>query len=465
VDLPTPFIPPYPRVPAHELPLGEFLRAIRTNALTMWPERAYRDDFLVRSLLGRTNVLVNAPEAIHRVLLENQSNYRRSPASVRILRPITGQGLLLSDGELWRHQRRTIAPALAPRVMPMLMRHIVSATAPHMERLVSATEQPMDLLAEVQALALEVAGRSMFSLEMGQFGPPMRRMLAEFGADLSRPDVLDMVLPAYLPTWRDLRRRWFKARWMRLIEAVMDARLAQTRPLAADEAPRDLFDLLCAARDPETGEGFGRTALRDQVATLILAGHETTAVTLFWCLALLAQDQREQQCVAAEAEAVEITPETAFASLPQLVRARAVVQEALRLYPPAFVIVREAIGPDRLAGMDLPRRSVVMIAPWVLHRHERLWSNPLAFNPDRFMPDVTPPSRFAYLPFGAGPRVCVGAQFALTEVTLVLAMLIGRFAVSLTDARPILPTAVVTTQPDHAPKFRVRQRGSAATRR
>jgi cytochrome P450 len=460
VDLVAPFVPPHLQAPAHELPLGAFLRAIRTNALTMWPERAYRDDVMVRGLLGRTNMLINAPDAIHRVLVENSGNYRRSPASVRILRPITGQGLLLSDGEPWRHQRRTIAPALAPRVMPMLARHIVSATDPHMARLAHMTQEPVDLLAMVQGLALDVAGRSMFSVEMGQFGPPMRRMLTEFGADLSRPHVLDMVLPASVPTWRDMRRWRFKRRWMRLIESVMNARQAQ--PVTLDGAPggtpRDLFDLLHAARDPETGEGFDRTVLRDQVATLILAGHETTAVTLFWCLTLLAQDPAEQDRLAAEAGAVEITPETAFTVLPQLVRTRAVVQEALRLYPPAFVIVREAIGPDRLAEIDLPRRGVVMIAPWVLHRHERLWSEPMAFNPDRFMPGAAPPPRFAYLPFGAGPRVCVGAQFALTEATLVLAMLIGRFAVSLADDRPVLPAAVVTTQPDHAPGFRVRER-------
>lgn len=457
MDLAAPLVPPAPSVPPRELPLGAFLRAIRTNALTMWTERAYRDDMLVRRFLGRTNVLANAPEAIHRVLVENHANYRRSPASIRILRPITGQGLLLSEGDAWRHQRRTIAPALAPRVMPMLAHHIAAGSEPHLARLaVEAQQGPVDLLATVQLMALDIAGRSMFSLEMAQFGAPMRRMLTEFATDLSRPHLFDMLLPASVPTWRDFRRRRFQARWMRLIEAVMDARAA--RPPATGAAPRDLFDLLQAARDPETGEGFDRAALRDQVATLVLAGHETTAVTLFWCLTLLAQDPAEQARVAAEARSVEITPDTAFAALPRLVRTRAVVQEALRLYPPAFVIVREAIGPDQLAGIAIGPRAVVMIAPWVLHRHSGLWPDPLAFRPDRFMPDAPPPPRFAYLPFGVGPRVCVGAQFALAEATLVLAMLAGRFSVALEDARPVLPAAVVTTQPDHAPPFQVRER-------
>lgn len=465
----TLLIPPRPAPAAHELPLLAFLRAIRTNALTMWTEAAYEQDVLVRRFLGRTNVLINAPDAIHRVLVDNPGNYRRSPASIRILRPITGNGLLLSEGETWRHQRRTVAPALAPRVMPMLARHIV-ATAQHecVPLAAQARQGPIELLAAMQRLTLEIAGRSMFSLEMGAFGAPLRRLLAEFGERFARPHLFDMLLPASVPTLRDIGRRRFQARWMRLIESIMQDRLRAPEP----ETPRDLFDLLRAARDPETGEAFTPGQLRDQLATLLLAGHETTAVTLFWSLNLLAQDTRAQEWVAAEVRGLALEPESAMAALPLLVRTRAVVSEALRLFPPAFTIVREAIGPDRLGDFDLPQRSVVLIAPWVLHRHRKLWRDPDAFDPDRFMPPLgsTPGSsagtgasasalpRFAYLPFGAGPRVCVGAQFALTEAVLVLAMLMQRFEITLQDARPVLPVAIVTTQPDHPAKLRLRER-------
>ena len=306
----------------------------------------------------------------------------------------------------------------------------------------------------LQGLTLEIAGRSMFSLEMAAFGAPLRLLLSEFGLTLSRPVLLDVLLPPSVPTLRDLRRRRFQARWMRLIEHIMQDRLRAPQP----EAPRDLFDLLRAARDPETGAGFSPEQLRDQLATLLLAGHETTAVTLFWTLTLLAQDPAEQTRVAAETRAVTIGPEGATDVLPRLVRTRAVVSEAMRLYPPAFTMVREAIGPDRLGDFDLPKRAVVMIAPWVLHRHRKLWRDPDAFDPDRFMPDAPPVSRFAYLPFGAGPRICVGAQFALTEAVLVLAMLLQRFEFALADARPVLPVGIVTTQPDHPAMFRVRER-------
>jgi len=448
-------VPPVPAAPDQGLSLPAFLRAIRTNTLTMWTTAAYEQDVVIRRFFGRSSVLVNAPEAIRRVLVDNPGNYRRSPASIRILRPITGNGLLLSEGEAWRHQRRIIAPALAPRVMPMLARHIVETAQSQIASIEERVARgPVDLLALMQGLTLEIAGRSMFSLEMGAFGPQLRQGLTEFAQRFGRPFLFDMLLPPSVPTVRDLRRRRFQARWMRLIETIMHDRMREAQP----ETPRDLFDLLRAARDPETGEAFSASQLRDQLATLLLAGHETTAVTLFWSLTLLAQDPQEQTRLAEEVRGLAIEPDAAMAILPQLVRTRAVVSEALRLYPPAATIAREAIGPDRLGDLDLPKRSLVMIAPWVLHRHRKFWRDPDAFDPLRFMPDAPAVPRFAYLPFGAGPRICVGAQFALTEAVLVLAMLLQRFEFALDDARPILPVAIVTTQPDHPAQFRLRVR-------
>jgi cytochrome P450 len=448
------FIPPRPPVPPQELPFLQFLRAIRTNALTMWTEKAYQEDVLVRRFLGRSHLLINAPDVIHHVLVENPGNYRRSPASIRILRPITGNGLLLSEGEDWRLQRRTIAPSLAPRTLPVLARHIVTSTRETVAGLGAQTNQPIDLLAAMQNLALDIAGRSMFSLETRQYGAAMRRMLTEYGVQYAKPHLFDMVLPPWIPTLRDLGRRRFQHRWMALMAEIMQARLAEP----AADTPRDLFDLLLAARDPETGEGFSPDQLRDQIATMILAGHETTAVTLFWSLVLLAGAPDQQQRVAEEARDIEITPDNAMAAMPRLVRTRAVISEALRLYPPAFALAREAIGADRVGDIEIPRGTVLLIAPWVLHRHRRLWRDPDAFDPSRFLPDAPPIPRFAYLPFGAGPRVCVGAQFALAEATLVLAMLIRDFEVTLDDPLSVLPVAVVTTQPNHPPTFRLRSR-------
>ncbi len=429
------FVPPKPPVPAEPLPFRQFFRSIRNNALGTWPAAAYEQPFLRRKMLGRTNFLLNEPDAIRQVLVDNPVNYRRSPAAIRILGPIAGQGLLLAEGDVWKLQRRTVAPALAPRMMPLLSRHIVATTNEAMDALRERIDAPVDLLATMQNLTLEIAGRSMFSLEMQQYGTEMRRMLTEYGENHARPGMLDLVLPTAIPTPGDFGRRRFHKRWMALIAAIMRDRLHAPPP----EHPRDLFDLLRAARDPETGVGFGPEQLRDQVATLILAGHETTAVSLFWALTLLAHAPDEQEKLAKDLEN----------------RTRAVFSETLRLFPPAYVIVREALGPDRAAEHSIGRGDVVMVSPWVLHRHHGLWRDPDAFDPSRFMPGRPPPPRFSYLPFGVGPRICVGAQFALTEAAIVLAAFIKRFEVSPESTRPVLPVGIVTTQPDHPPIFRL----------
>lgn len=458
------FTPALPYIPDAGISFSGFLRTVRTNALSMWPAAAYRQDVLEERMLGRSRLLLNGPQAIHRVLVENTANYRRTRASLRILRPITGNGLLLSEGEDWRHQRRTIAPTLAPRIIPVLCRHIAAAADQGIDRLSDRTGQPIDLLAAMQFLALEIAGRSMFSMQMDGFGAEMRALLLRFAMRHAQPDLLDMLLPPGIPSLRDFGRRRFRRLWMGLMDRIVAARLETTQANLEGEPPRDLFDALVAARDPETGAQFSRDMLRDQTATMILAGHETTATTLFWSLALLAEVPAEQGLVAEEVRSLDLSPDGAADSLKLLVRTRAVVSETLRLYPPAFVIVREAIGADTSGDVTISAGSVVMIAPWVLHRHHRLWPSPDSFDPRRFLPGAPPPPRFAYLPFGAGPRICVGAQFAMAEATLVLARMIQAFHVERADHRPILPVAVVTTQPDHSPGFVLTARaGSART--
>jgi len=456
MNLHTPhhFVPPRPDIPVSELGWYRTFATLRTNALQMWPQEAYDQDVLVQKFLGRRRFLLNAPDAIHHVLVDNAANYTRTAATYRILGPIVGEGLLLSEGEEWRHQRRTIAPALAPRIIPMLASHVAGATTAAVTRLAATEGEPVDLLTAMQALALEIAARSMFSLEIQRHGAALRSMIVHFGMRLGRPYFLDMMLPLGIPTFHDIARRKFRTEWIALMDDIIESRMRAPQ----SDRPRDLFDLLLAARDPETGAAFTRAQLRDQMATMIVAGHETTALTLFWSLYLLASAPLEQDGVLQEVRDLDLGPELAVEALPRLAFTRAVVDEALRLYPPAFIIVRQAINADQVAGVAIPKGSMVSVAPWVLHRHVRLWKDPEAFNPSRFLAQSPKPHRFAYLPFGAGPRVCIGSQFALAEATLVLATLIQRFEVTLADDRPVLPVGVVTTQPDHPAPFRLRAR-------
>lgn len=446
--------PPRPTVPTSVPPWYWPVDVLRKDPLAVWPEEAYEADTYLRNFLGLKRRLLNAPAMIRHVLVDNIANYRRAPGSARILGALTGNGLLLAEADEWKHQRRTIAPALTPRNVPVLARHAVIAAEETIADLRAAGEQPVDLLGAMQQLALEIAARSMFSLEMREHGPALRGYIVRFAEELGRAGLLDMLLPGGMSAPRDPARRRFQAQWMSLIEQIMEARM---RASVAD-APRDLFDLLVAARDPETSAPFTRPQLRDQVATMIAAGHETTGTTLFWSLYLLALAPWAQELLAAEVADVAISPETVEQVLPRLVYTKAVVSEALRLYPAAYTISRQAISGDHVAGIDIPAGSQVVVLPWLLHRHRRLWRDPDVFDPSRFLPEATPPDRFAYLPFSTGPRICVGAAFAMAEMLLIVARLIQTFRVELADPEPILPVAAVTLRPDRAGKFRLRAR-------
>jgi cytochrome P450 len=292
----------------------------------------------------------------------------------------------------------------------------------------------------------------MFSLEMKSHSLQLRNFVLRYSGTLSQPHMLDVLLPTGIPTPWDIGRRWFSRQWMRFVEDLIQQRAALRETV---DVPRDLFDHLVAARDPETDKAFSPDQLRDQVATMILAGHETTAVALSWALYLLALAPDVQQRIADETRGIELGDSASLESLPYT---RAVLDETLRLYPPAYVIVRTARRRDRVAGLEVGPGDLAVVSPWLLHRHRRRWTNPDAFLPERFLPAAPAIDRYCYLPFGIGPRVCIGAHFALTEATLALATLIQKFRMELTDSLPVLPIAIVTTQPDRRPLFRLSRR-------
>jgi cytochrome P450 len=448
-----PLVPPSPpRAPDNMTTLGR-MAAMRESAIGTWGRRAYEEDIVRGRFFGRSSFILNAPDAIRHVLVENYENYTRTPAGMRVLRPVLGDGLLIAEGRAWKHQRRTLSPAFTPRAVASLVPHMIAVTDETIAKLQGACGQPVDLRETMQRMTLEIAGRTMFSFGMARHGAQLREFVMEYGARLARPHFLDLLLPLGWPSPQDLSRSRFRKRWTRFIGMLMAERRAAGKNEGAPH--RDLFDLMGAARDPETGQGFTDEQLGDEVATMILAGHETTATALFWSLYLLALDPATQEQLAAEVQGATSTAEF---DVEALKFTRAVIDETMRLYPPAYLIARAAAAPDTIAGMAVKKNDVVMIAPWLLHRHEKLWRDPNAFIPQRFMPPAPPPDRFAYLPFGVGARICIGAHFALVESTLALARIIGAFRVELLDKAPVMPMGVVTTQPDRSPMFRITRR-------
>lgn len=446
-----PIIPPTPpRAPDDMSFLGR-VAVLRQNMIATWGQRAYEEDVIKGRFFLRNSFILNQPDAIRHVLLNNE-NYSRTPAGIRMLRPVLGDGLLIAEGHSWTFQRRTLAPAFTPRATANLVPHMTAVLDETLAKLDERTSEPIDLREVMQRMTLEIAGRTMFSFGMDRHGATLRNFVMEYAARLGRPYFLDMLLPVSWPSPMDLARARFRKRWTEFVATLIAERRAMGKKDGAP--PHDLFDLMDAARDPETGKGFSDEQLVDEVATMILAGHETTATALFWALYLLALDPETQEEVASETRGEHLD---SIADIDRQKFTRAVIEETMRLYPPAFLVARAAREKDNAAGVEIGKGDIIMIAPWLLHRHEKLWDQPNAFIPKRFM-STEAPDRFAYLPFGAGPRVCIGAPFAQAESVLALARLIGAFRVELADTAPVIPLGVVTTQPDRSPLFRITRR-------
>ena len=228
--------------------LESFL-VLRRNPLELWGQPAYEMDILPGKFLGRQQLMLNAPEAIRHVLVGNVDNYRRNPATRRVLQPVLGGGLFLAEGDAWRHQRRTIAPALAPRTMPILARHVVAASGAKEAELARLTHRPLELLPHLQHLALAIAGQSMFSLEMSGFASELRRLLMSYGARYAQPGIFDLLLPEDVPSPVDRGRAVFRREWLDFLDRLIAVRSSfpETDVATAEAQPRDLFDLLSAA--------------------------------------------------------------------------------------------------------------------------------------------------------------------------------------------------------------------------
>ncbi len=435
---------------AHDTANGlQVLVNLRRNALSAFPARCLAEPVVRLSLPRFPLVLMAGGVAMLEVLQANATDYVRMPMARKVLGPVAGEGLLISEGERWRKQRRTMAPAFTPRAFDD-GRPYRQGRGAACRRLEARGGAPIDLLREMQLLSLDIASASMFSVETSVFRAELRDMIAQFTSSIGRPALQDFLLPGWIPTPLALRRKRFRARWRQVIGGVV----AQRHSTPTGEA-RDLFDLLAQAHGDNA-----ESLLIDEVATMLVAGHETTALTLFWSLYLLAQSPGWRAAVTVEAAGTDLSPQAATAALSHLTVTRAVVNETLRLYSPAFMTARFCVRRTVAAGRDVPKGSMVLTPFWLLHRNPSVWPDPDRFDPQRFL-DEPNPDRSRFMPFGTGPHVCIGAQLAISEAVLVLALLLRRRNVALVDpARPVLPVATLSTRPDHAPEFVLESLGS-----
>jgi len=445
------FVPPAPFVYRKDLPTWRLLWNVGRSTLAIWPDHAFETLTARNRVLGIETLLANDPEAVRRVMISNAANYRR-PASVRrVARPLGGKGLFLAEGADWRRQRRLLASTFTPTSISLLLPHFQEAGRHLLHTVEKARE--VNLSRAFQDTALETVLRALFSMRENRARERLNHLVRSYVEGAGRPNLFD----GFAKTEDSFAflnggRKQFQDTWFAEIDAIVADRKA--RPDNGER--RDLLDLLIEIQDVDTGETLSSTEIRDQCATMFFAGSETTARLMFWATYLLTQDTEEQAKVRAEVVAFPAERAGNLADLQNWPRLRNLLLEALRLYPPVPHIIREAIESDEFAGEKVAAGTQVWLSAWVMHRHRKFWDRPTAFVPDRFADKSTPWMLMAgYMPFGAGPRICIGLQFALSEAQIVLAMLLRRYRISLLGTKPVLPVGRVTIEPSYEPTFRL----------
>ncbi len=455
----VPFRPPSPKPRATPIGALGTLYALWRNPLEIWTRAHFEQPVLVGRTVMGMRAVVSDPPAVRRVFLDNAANYRKDPLQLRVLRPGLGSGLLTAEGETWRVQRRALAPLFSPRQ--------VADFAPAMHRVASAAtdrylarREPciVDVSADMASVTLAVLEQTLFSQGLARGAAAFQQALTQYFATFGRLDPLDVIgAPQFLPRFGRLRGR----ATLEFFEKAVDDIIAARKHLIdlGGTPPTNLLTLLLRAQDPQTGRAITEEDVRANIVTFIGAGHETTANALTWTLYLLSQSPQWRERAEAEIDA-RFDPEYQGDLGETLPVVKAVLEEALRLYPPAAFLSREAIAEDWLAGARIPAGTVVTVSPYVLHRHRRLWSDPDAFDPSRFLPENRERiDRYAYLPFGAGSRVCIGMSFALQEAVIVLAHLLSALRFDLLPGHVVAPIQRVTLRPRFGMRMIVRRRG------
>ncbi len=444
-------IPPAHPIHRKPLPKWRWLPQFFVNPLTIYAEESFTALYAHADALGVKTLSINDPAGIDHVMRSHMSNYVRPVVQSRLFRPVMGIGLFLAEGEVWRRQRRMLAPLFTPAAVGDLIPHFVSAGGMMLDRLSGATR--VQFTEVYHRTALDAVLKALFSLAADDSRAGMTVMARNYLEGAGRPTVLDAVAKTETQFgWASGSRKRFRQSWTQMVDDVIATRTIRGSDQA--HARGDLLDLLLKARDPQTGEAPSSDEIRDQCGTLLAAGFETTSRLLFWATYLLALDPAEQERIRAEVQAFPSADVTRMEDLAHWPRLRNALLETLRLYPPVAYVVRKAINDDVVAGHAIAAGTEVWISPYILHRHRKYWENPTAFMPDRFAGIASPwTSLDTFLPFGAGPRICIGAGFAMVEAQIVLASLLSRYRISLEDNRPVLPTFRLATVPDRDPYF------------
>lgn len=429
----------------HENPL-RFVEALaRDHGDLAWARLGWTDAFLA-----------SHPDDVRTILEVGMRRFPKGTAPLEAMRLLLGDGLVSAVGKAWARQRRVMQPVFRPEKIAPFARDVHELLAETVDEWGAAADrgQPVDVCASMTRLTLRVAGRALFSTNLGDDAPAFSEALGVMHDQTEDRILTPSPFPLWVPTPANREFRRALGILHGVVERVLGERRRRGPPADGDD--QDLLDQLLAARDPETGEGFTDVELRDQVLTLLIAGHETTSNALAWALYLLARDPAVADAVAAEEAPPDEVP--APGSSPYLVDR--CFLEALRLYPTTWILMRTCAEATTLRGYEVPVGAMVCVSAWLVHRHPDFWPDPEVFDPSRFVPEAEAERhRFAYIPWGAGPRVCIGAGLSRLEARVILRRLVGAFELELVDPEPVPPRPVVMLAPAREIQMRLRRRG------
>ncbi len=424
-----------PRESGHWL-LGSLAR-YREEGLEFYAEVQARHGDVVEIRFGPSPILtVFHPEGIRHVLRDNHRNYQREPFTNGLFLKLTGDNLFTSDGEDWLARRRRLQPAFHRRRIAGFADAMVARTEDFVDRwLGRAHDGALDMAAEMRALTMVIVGEALFGVDFEGEARDLARAFITSTDYFAWRTQHFVAPPLAVPTRRNRALRSARIRIQGRMQAMLDERRA------AGETGDDFMGMLMELRDPDTDEAMPDAVLRAELGVMFGAGHETTAAALAWALWLLAEHPAAEAELRAELAEVLGTRSATVDDLPALRRTRAVVDEAMRLYPPAWAISRQAIGEDVVLGVRVKAGQSLTLLPYFAHRDPRYWDAPAAFDPERWLDGRAEEADHAgaYLPFGAGPRKCIGQTFALTEATLVLATMLQRTRMSLAPGFTMVP--------------------------
>ena len=429
--------------------LGSLPR-IQRNPLQYLGDSARQFGDLVHFQAGQVSAFyINHPDGARRVLADNNTNYSKRTLQYNALSTITGRGLLTNEGPSWLRNRRLMQPAFSRGRLENIYPLVTGSIQPVLEHWQAAAKsgQPVDLDRDMLRLTLDVVSRALFSFDLS------KEAYALTGAVMQALDHIiglarnPLSLPDWFPSGENLRFR----RAVHTLDEVIHAMIQQRRALP--EMPDDLLTTLLTARD-ENGQGLDERQVRDEIITLLIAGHETVASALTWTWYLLALHPEIRAQMEEEVNRVLAGRMPQPADLPRLETTRRIFMEALRLYPPAWLITRAAIAEDEILGFRISARALIILSPYTLHRHAQFWQQPEEFNPERFISENQ--TRYSYIPFGGGPHLCIGNNFAMIEAQLILAITAQRFRFDLQPGSQVEAEPLVTLRPKYGLPMQVK---------